>query len=89
MTGRDGVPLELRPNCECCGTDLPPESTVAFICSFECTYCLACAQSPLHFNCPNCGVELTRRPVRPQELLVKYPGSAVKLVRALPCEARL
>ncbi|MBL8368249.1 MAG: DUF1272 domain-containing protein, partial [Candidatus Accumulibacter sp.] len=29
--------LELRPNCECCDRDLPPESPEAMICSFECT----------------------------------------------------
>jgi len=33
--------LQLRPNCECCDRDLPPESTEAFICSFECTFCRA------------------------------------------------
>ncbi|HSS62933.1 MAG TPA: DUF1272 domain-containing protein, partial [Gammaproteobacteria bacterium] len=27
--------LELRPDCECCGKELPPESTEAMICSFE------------------------------------------------------
>jgi hypothetical protein len=30
--------LQLRPNCECCDRDLPPESTEAVICSFECTF---------------------------------------------------
>ena len=29
--------LQLRPNCECCNVDLPPESTEARICTFECT----------------------------------------------------
>ena len=32
--------LQLRPNCECCDTDLPPESTEARICTFECTFCI-------------------------------------------------
>jgi len=36
--------LELRPNCECCDTDLPPDSDRAMICSFECTFCRACAE---------------------------------------------
>ncbi|TIW26118.1 MAG: DUF1272 domain-containing protein, partial [Mesorhizobium sp.] len=31
--------LELRPNCECCDKDLPPEATDALICTFECTFC--------------------------------------------------
>ncbi|TIQ26484.1 MAG: DUF1272 domain-containing protein, partial [Mesorhizobium sp.] len=29
--------LELRPNCECCDKDLPPEAADALICTFECT----------------------------------------------------
>jgi hypothetical protein len=35
--------LELRPNCECCDRDLPPDSPQAMICSFECTFCADCA----------------------------------------------
>lgn len=34
--------LELRPSCEHCNTPLPPDSTEARICSFECTFCAAC-----------------------------------------------
>ena len=37
--------LQLRPNCECCNKDLPPESSEARICSFECTFCVSCAES--------------------------------------------
>jgi wyosine [tRNA(Phe)-imidazoG37] synthetase (radical SAM superfamily) len=37
--------LELRPNCECCGKDLPPETPDAAICSFECTFCRECAET--------------------------------------------
>jgi len=36
--------LQLRPNCECCNRDLPPESADAFICSFECTFCRDCTE---------------------------------------------
>ena len=46
--------LELRPNCECCDKDLPPESLEAVICTFECTFCLSCAESILSNVCPNC-----------------------------------
>ncbi|MEJ0026854.1 MAG: DUF1272 domain-containing protein [Rhizomicrobium sp.] len=28
--------LELRPNCECCDKDLPPDAMDARICTFEC-----------------------------------------------------
>src|SRR5713101_9770145 len=47
--------LQLRPNCECCNKDLPPHSTEALICSFECTFCRDCATQVLHGMCPNCG----------------------------------
>ncbi len=33
--------LELRPSCECCDIDLPPDSPDARICTFECTFCAA------------------------------------------------
>ncbi|MFQ6564470.1 DUF1272 domain-containing protein, partial [Dickeya dianthicola] len=46
--------LELRPNCECCDVDLPPDSLLARICSFECTFCADCAQDTLNGRCPNC-----------------------------------
>ena len=54
--------LQLRPNCECCDKDLPPDSTEARICSFECTFCVSCAEGVLHGMCPNCGGELLARP---------------------------
>jgi uncharacterized protein len=57
--------LELRPNCECCDRDLPPSSTLARICSFECTFCAACVENILHNVCPNCGGGFVPRPVRP------------------------
>ncbi|MGF6231639.1 hypothetical protein QFZ27_005594 [Inquilinus ginsengisoli] len=47
--------LELRPNCECCDKDLPPDSREAMICSFECTFCASCAGTVLGGRCPNCG----------------------------------
>lgn len=66
--------LELRPNCERCDTDLPPASTAARICSFECTFCADCAEQSLNHLCPNCGGELVRRPIRPAEKLAKFPA---------------
>jgi hypothetical protein len=30
--------LALRPNCECCDKDLPPEAMDAMISTFECTF---------------------------------------------------
>ena len=57
--------LELRPTCENCNKALPPDSAEAMICSFECTFCQACAQDLLKNVCPNCGGGFSPRPVRP------------------------
>ena len=56
--------LELRPGCECCDRDLPPDAPDAVVCSFECTFCRACADGRLAGRCPNCGGVLERRPTR-------------------------
>ena len=55
--------LELRPNCELCDRDLPPDSVDARICSYECTFCRSCAEA-MDFVCPNCSGELVARPKR-------------------------
>ena len=54
--------LELRGVCERCGAALVADGEAA-ICSFECTFCVACAASMEHV-CPNCGGELVARPRR-------------------------
>jgi uncharacterized protein len=59
--------LELRPNCELCDVDLPPASLEARICTYECTYCAACADRVLRNTCPTCGGNLVARPVRPAQ----------------------
>jgi uncharacterized protein len=79
--------LELRPGCECCDRDLPADSFDARICSFECTFCVECAEGVLGGRCPNCGGELVRRPVRPAEKLVRFPASTVRKVKAGGCVA--
>ena len=73
--------LELRPNCECCDRDLPPESPDAMICTYECTWCRDCVENVLHGVCPNCGGNLQPRPIRPTALLVQDPASAKRVVR--------
>ena len=55
--------LEMRTNCENCGTHLPPDSAEVVICSFECTFCAECSRM-MADRCPNCGGELVRRPTR-------------------------
>lgn len=77
--------LTLRPNCECCDRDLPPDSAEARICTFECTFCAACADGVLNSVCPNCGGNLERRPIRPAVLLAKYPASTERVRRKTPC----
>lgn len=74
--------LKLKPNCECCDRDLPPESLEARICSFECTFCSDCAANRLPGGlCPNCGGELVRRPVRPVDRLARYPAATERFVK--------
>ena len=58
--------LQLRPNCEACDKDLPPDATDARICSYECTFCADCVEALLHNVCPNCGGGFTPRPIRPK-----------------------
>ena len=57
--------LELRPNCEYCNKDLPPDSMIARICTFECTFCADCVDNILFNVCPNCGGGFVPRPIRP------------------------
>src|SRR5512147_2717538 len=77
--------LQLRPNCECCDKDLPPDSTDARICSFECTFCAACADTVLYGICPNCGGELVARPRRPAQKLAKNPASTTRVWKPEGC----
>ena len=77
--------LELRPNCEYCDTDLPPDATNARICSFECTFCAACVEQHLSNVCPNCGGGFVPRPIRPAQAwrpgvsLATRPASATRV----------
>lgn len=57
--------LELRPNCEYCDKDLPPDAADARICTYECTFCAGCVETKLGNVCPNCGGGFAPRPVRP------------------------
>jgi hypothetical protein len=76
--------LELRPNCECCDRDLPPDSDIARICTFECTFCADCAENAFGGRCPNCGGDFTRRPVRPAASLEKHPASTRRVLEPHP-----
>lgn len=80
--------LALRPNCECCNRDLPPEAADALICSFECTFCADCASTLLQGYCPNCGGELVRRPVRPASKLAAYPAQTERVLKPGGCPSK-
>jgi hypothetical protein len=73
--------LQLKPNCEHCGKLLPNQSQEAMICSFECTFCKDCVENVLENICPNCGGGLTPRPIRPAEMLKKYPATTEVFIK--------
>jgi hypothetical protein len=50
------------------------------ICTFECTFCVDCVDNVLGGKCPNCGGEFVPRPIRPAEMLVKYPPSEKRVL---------
>lgn len=77
--------LEIRPNCECCDKNLPPDATDAVICTFECTFCLRCAEQTLNHICPNCGGNLVKRPIRPQAALASNPASTKRVLKDAGC----
>ncbi len=79
--------LLLRPSCECCDRDLPPDSRDAMICTFECTFCRTCVETRLKGRCPNCGGGFERRPVRPAHMLKKYPASTERVFKPDGCAA--
>jgi hypothetical protein len=80
--------LQMRPGCECCDRDLPPDSTEAMICSFECTFCIDCVNTKLHDVCPNCGGGFSPRPLRSVALLQKYPATTERTHKPDGCVSR-
>lgn len=85
--------LELRPTCENCNKQLPPNSTEAMICTYECTFCKDCVEKVLENVCPNCGGGFSLRPVRPknnlrnENYLGKHPASTTVKYRPVDIEA--
>ncbi len=73
--------LEMRPDCERCGIDLPADATGAHICSFECTFCTSCTDA-MAAICPNCGGALMARPLRSGAALQRYPASLERKFQA-------
>ena len=87
--------LELRPTCEHCNVALPPVSSEARICTFECTFCAVCVTEVLGNICPNCGGGFVPRPIRPsknwksENYLGKYPASTTVKHRPVNAETHL
>ena len=79
--------LEIRPNCEHCNKDLSFDASDAMICTFECTFCKDCVTDVLEHVCPNCGGGFTQRPIRPANLLDKYPVSTTRVYKPVDVEA--
>ena len=73
--------LALRPNCECCDRDLPADSALARICTFECTFCAECVDTRLGGACPNCTGNLVPRPIRPAAALARFPASTERITK--------
>jgi hypothetical protein len=81
--------LELRPTCEHCNKALPYNSKEAMICTFECTFCNDCVDGVLQQVCPNCTGNFQPRPIRPKQVLSKYPASAKVVCKPVDVEAHL
>lgn len=85
--------LEIRPTCEHCNKQLPPESKEAMICTFECTFCQDCVKNILYNVCPNCGGGFSPRPIRPKSnwkddnYLEKYPASRNEILQPVDISA--
>lgn len=84
--------LALRPTCEHCEKELNANSTDAMICSYECTFCVACVENILNNVCPNCGGGFSPRPIRPQSSwragtgLDNHPASNNKVTKPVDIE---
>ncbi|WP_158965564.1 DUF1272 domain-containing protein [Chachezhania sediminis] len=77
--------MVLKPNCECCNKDLPPESPDARICTYECTFCADCVDDVLGGVCPNCGGNFVPRPIRPVNMLARHPASTTRVFHPEGC----
>lgn len=73
--------LDIRPNCEHCNKRLPNTSTIAMICSFECTYCRTCAIELFENVCPSCSGNFVNRPIRPQKEIKNHPASTTQIFK--------
>lgn len=68
---------------------MPFNSEEAMICTFECTFCSTCVEEILLQVCSNCGGNFTKRPIRPEEQLEKYPVSQKVVYKQVNVESHL
>ena len=54
--------LKMKNKCEKCGQALA-QTDLAYICSYECTFCESCT-TEIKNTCPNCNGDLVKRPTR-------------------------
>ncbi len=54
--------LKMKTNCERCKITIT-KNQLAYICSYECTFCENCTKI-MDAICPNCSGELLQRPIR-------------------------
>ncbi len=73
--------LLMKPNCECCDRDLAADAEGAMICSFECTFCAACAEGRFKGVCPNCDGGLAPRPTRTGDRLKRFPAATQRVLK--------
>ncbi|MEN9918444.1 MAG: hypothetical protein RL662_880 [Bacteroidota bacterium] len=78
--------LEIRTSCENCAIELLPNSSIAMICSFECTFCKDCVETVLENVCPNCGGGFENRPIRPKDLVEKYRAEDKSVIKPIIME---
>ena len=73
----------LRPNCECCDRDLPPDAEFASHLRMHLLPgCTRCAETRLGGVCPNCGGGFAPRPIRPAKMLARHPASTEQVTEA-------
>jgi two-component system, LytTR family, sensor kinase len=63
--------LIMKAACQRCRSEIPGDA-LAYICSYECTFCESCVLT-LAFRCPNCRGELVPRPLRAADANMQPP----------------
>lgn len=73
--------LKMKPKCEKCEAGLS-HMDVAYVCSYECTFCESCTHA-MSAICPNCQGELLRRPRRATQPAAVVAGQVKRKLGSL------